>query len=59
MSIPGLSQYPDLEERYKRKLAEVRRGRNRCANCEINKITESFRRQLHLRLERDKKPRRS
>lgn len=54
MSIPGLSQYPDLEQKYRQQLADARAQRSSCSTCAVNKVHEKFRRLLSDRLKRDK-----
>ena len=54
-SIPGLSAFPAMEQKYRNKYAAASRNR-RCPKCDQAKVVASFRRQLALRQMRDKKP---
>ena len=54
MSIPGMSQYPDLEQKYRQQLADARAQRSGCARCAVNKVHDKFRHLLSERLKRDK-----
>jgi hypothetical protein len=53
MSIPGLSQFPDLEAQYQERLRQIRSKRG-CHGCDIRKLNERYRQLLAKRLERDK-----
>ena len=52
--MQGLSQYPDLEKRYREQLDDARRTRTGCPRCAVNKVHERFRQLLSDRLKRDK-----
>jgi hypothetical protein len=52
--MQGMSQYPELEKRYREQLDDARRTRTGCPRCAVNKVHERFRQLLSDRLKRDK-----
>tara|TARA_R110002110_G_C13437135_1_gene715781 strand:+ start:2176 stop:2355 length:180 start_codon:yes stop_codon:yes gene_type:complete len=56
--IPGISDYPELEKRFRVKLREARRKRG-CSRCAVADVISRFRLIVDQRRKRDKKTRRS
>ena len=54
-NIPGLSQYPELEKKFRRRYREAGRVRD-CPRCARMRVIQSVKQQIAERQRRDKKP---
>ena len=52
-TIPGLSQYPELEKKFRRRYAEASRDK-RCASCVRSKLLQATKNEIAQRQRRDK-----
>jgi len=55
MSVPGISAYPDLEQKLRYKLQEARSARG-CSRCHVARVVAQFRQLVQERQKRDKSP---